>query len=154
MVVYMQYDPDVIEPVELENVSVVEEIDQSNVYDPRHTGYGTSYRAYTNEDLGRTDFYYKDIDAIRMPNYITRSNIDFAKYADQYGPLPGGHGDGNPDTGNIREMAQNSWLRSSLGFRNDIMFSKMRKTNAEHWQRRKAPVGAGQYMAGGMGFRG
>lgn len=152
-ILYTQMDPAVIEPITVENMSVIEDIDNSNVYDPRHTGYGTSYRAYTNDDLGRTDFYYKDVDAIRMPNYITRSNIDFEKYADQYGPLPQGYADGNPNTNNIREFAQDSFLKSSLGFRNDITFRKMRKTNAEQWQRRRAPKSAPVFMAGSMSLR-
>ena len=40
--------------------------------------------------LGQTKFYYDDVDAIRMPNYITRSNIDHQPFADRYGPLPAG----------------------------------------------------------------
>jgi len=152
-ILFTQVDPSIVKPVNLENMDVIEAIDQSNVYDPRLTGYGTSYRAYTNDELGRTDFYYKDVDAIRAPNYISRSNIDFAKYADKYGPLPQGFENGNPNTNNIREFVHNSWLKSSIGFRNDISTRKMRKTNAEHWQRRKAPMRGQVHTSGGMSLR-
>ena len=63
---------------------------EDNVYDPRLTGYGTSYRSYTDDNLGQTRFYYDDIDAVRMPNYIVKSNIDREPFADHYGTIPDG----------------------------------------------------------------
>ena len=44
-----------------------------------------------------------------MPNYISRSNIDFATYADTYGSLADSNRNGNIHTKNIRRTAQGSW---------------------------------------------
>ena len=136
------------------NLEVINAIDPANVYDPRHTGYGTSYRAYNDDNIGQTRFYYDDVDAIKMPNYIARSNIDFARFADSYGPIPGGEEFGNKYNGDIRALANDAWLRSNLQQRTDLQQSAMRKVNAEAWQKRIAPIRtSGQRMMGGMSCR-
>ena len=85
-----------------------------------------------------------------MPNYITRSNIDNQPWADQYGPIAAGQSQGNPLTGNIRELANKAFLDSSLQFRTEMQERLMRKNNANAWQRRQAPIStAGQRMGGG-----
>lgn len=92
---------------------------------------------------------YDDVNAIRMPNYLVRSKIDFESYADSYGPMKAGQPDGNDLTSNIRELTQESWINNSNNFRNDIMVSAMRKRNAEMWQNRMYPKStSGQRMAG------
>lgn len=135
-ITFTRHDPrimgDIIEEPQLETVN------EANVYDPRYSGYGTSYRAYDNELLGRTDFYYDDIDAVRMPNYIARNNIDFAKFADTYGPMK--TASGNPYTEEIRNLANNQFLSSALEFRTGLSESLMRKNNAEGWQKRAMPL--------------
>ena len=129
-------------------------VTEADIYDPRYSGYGTSYRAYTEDVTGQTRFYYDDVDAVRMPNYICRSNIDFTKYADSYGPIPAGDEYGNSQTSDIRALAQNTWLESNLTQRADIQESLMRKTNNQRWQQRVAPISTGgQRMAGNMGCR-
>ena len=115
------------------------DITESNVYDPRFYGYGTSYRAYTDENLGQTRFYYDDIQSVRMPNYLVRSNIDFTNYADSYGPLSDKNQCGNINNERIREMAQDTFLNSSLQQRTSLSESLMRKRNAELWQTRMFP---------------
>ena len=134
-VTYVQHDPrlfeETIEPY-------VETVNESNVYDPRFSGYGTSYRAYTDDNIGQTRFYYDDIDAIRMPNYITRSNIDFMKAADTYGPMENEHG--NKYNSIIRNLANDKYLESALTFRTGLQESAMRKMNANRWQQRQAPI--------------
>lgn len=112
-----------------------------NVYDPRFYGYGTSYRSYIEPVTGQTRFMYDDINAIRMPNYISRSKIDHLHYADKYGPMQSGSENGNIHNPNIRALVQDSWFRDSLDFRNDMTEKLMRKKNAEAWQRRQAPLG-------------
>jgi hypothetical protein len=142
---YTEHDPRIIEPAEYEpNEAVIEPVTQSNVYDPRFYGYGTSYRSYTEPVTGQTRFMYDDVDAIRMPNYITRNKIDFLPYADSYGPMKPGQEFGNPATPDIRGLANDSWLRNSLQFRNDMMERLMRKRNNEMWQVR-------QYAKNSMG---
>ncbi len=115
-------------------------ITESDVYDPRFYGYGTSYRSYTDELTGQTRFYYDDINSIRMPNYVSRSNIDFAKYADTYGPLNNSNKYGNPNNSEIRALANDSFLTSSLQHRTELQERLLRKRNNEMWQLRKYPV--------------
>ena len=55
----------------------VEEPGASNVYDPRFTGYGTSYRTYIEPMTGQPRFYYDDVDAIRKYNYIRKATFIF-----------------------------------------------------------------------------
>ena len=132
---YTLHDPRLYtEPIE----PYIESVNESNVYDPRFSGYGTSYRAYSDDKIGQTRFYYDDIDSVRMPNYISRSNIDFIKGADTYGPMIDEHG--NPNTVDIRNIANNQFLESSLQFRTDLQERLLRKRNAEGWQHRVMPL--------------
>lgn len=111
--------------------------DHANVYDPRFTGYGTSYRVYTDQLTGRPKFFYDDVDAITMPNYITRSKVDVFPWANTYGPdkiLSGSEGD------EYRQLANNAFTDSALTFRTELQERLMRKRNAELWQRRVAPI--------------
>jgi len=136
---YTEHDPRLYkEPTKIIENPV--DATEYNVYDPRFSGYGTSYRAYTDERLGQTKFMYDDVDAIRMPNYISRSNIDFAKYADSYGPLNCDNTKGNQYTPNIKSLAQDSFLRNSLKQRDDLMERLMRKRNGELHQLRSHPI--------------
>ena len=145
-VLYTQKDPRILEfggkPIE-EKFSPPNP-NYDNVYDPRQTGYGTSYRSYLEPVTGQTRFYYDDINAIRMPNYIIRSKIDHLPYADSYGPIQNGDEFGNIHNPHIRALAQDSFLRDSLQFRDEITERAMRKINAQSWQRRMAPLGPNQ----------
>lgn len=126
-----------------------EELDLTNIYDPRFNGYGTSYRSFNNDLLGQTRFMYDDINAIRMPNYITRSDIDNQPYADSYGPIKAGNECGNEFHSKITALVNDSFMKSSTQFRTDLQERLMRKVNAESWQQRQAPLQKGsQYMAG------
>ena len=141
---YLQHDPRIIEPATYEDVSEIvdDKADYGNVYDPRFYGYGTSYRSYHEPVTGQTRFMYDDVNAIKMPNYVTRNKLDFLPYADSYGPIQKGEEFGNIHNPNIRTLAQDSWMRNSLEFRNDLTERQMRKNNAIAWQRRVAPFGA------------
>ncbi len=111
-----------------------------NVYDPRFSGYGTSYRSYIDELTGRPRFYYGDVDAIRRPNFIIRSNIDDAPWADSYGPVRPLQERFKSDWFN-RSMAQDKFLRDSLEQRNSLQERFTRKYNQQiGWQRRIAPL--------------
>jgi hypothetical protein len=140
-VMYTEHDYDLVDPgIGEPDYELTNAVSLDNIYDPRHNGYGTSYRAYTDDQLGQTKFYYDDIDSVKMPNYITRSNIDFANYADSYGPKPAGHEQGNPNTRNIREMANETFLNCAIQHRTDIMKSLSRKNSDRTWQLRQAPI--------------
>lgn len=137
---FTEHDPRVIEPVEATgNYSIVSGPNTANVTDPRFSGYGTSYRAYTDDLLGQTKFYYDDVDAIRRPNYITRSKIDFLPFADSYGPLQPGEEEGNNLNPIIRSLANDAFSRDTINHRQDMQVRLMRKNNAIRWQSRKFP---------------
>jgi len=128
---------------DLDNTTVIPEIieeqvkqDHSNVYDPRFTGYGTSYRGYTDRLTGQPKFFYDDVDSITMPNYITRSKVDIFPWAKTYGP------DDMSDVsdGRHRQLANDAFTNSTLKFRTELQERLMRKRNAELWQRRVAPI--------------
>lgn len=109
-----------------------------DVYDPRYDGYGTQNRSYVDKLTGQPRFYYDDVDAIRRPNYVARSNVDFLCNADTYGPI----NDGDTEksiTERIRLAADQSYTDNTLDFRTDMMTRLMRKRNAELWQNRLAP---------------
>ena len=112
-----------------------------NVYDPRFSGYGTSYRSYFEPVTGQSRFMYDDVNAIRMPNYVVRSKVDHLSYADSYGPVQEGSEFGNVHNPHMRYLVQDSWLRDSMSFRNDMTQLLMRKNNSEAWQKRQAPLG-------------
>ncbi|MDB4413293.1 hypothetical protein N9189_02090 [Pirellulaceae bacterium] len=138
---YTSHDPNLVDvKIPDDSFDVSESVTNANIYDPRHSGYGTSYRAYTEEVTGQTRFAYDDVNAVRMPNYITRNKIDFEPYADSYGPMKDDQPYGNEFNSRIRALAQDSWLRNSLQFRNDLQERTMRKTNAEAWQQKIAPI--------------
>jgi len=149
---YTEHDPRIIEPATVQpSLPRVALATEANVYDPRFSGYGTSYRSYTDENTGQTRFYYDDIDAIRMPNYITRNDIDHQPFADHYGPLPPGDANGNKNNSNIRALANDAFVSGAIEFRTDLQERLMRKINANAWQQRKAPIRTGgQRMLGGI----
>lgn len=143
---YTLHDPRIFEPPV--NIPDPPKPAYDNVYDPRQYGYGTSYRSYIDPMTGQPRFYYDDIMALRAPNYITRSKIDFLPYADSYGPMQEGSEMGNIHNPNIRALAQDSWMRDSTQFRNDMTERLMRKVNAEAWERRQSPLGPSQVTHG------
>ena len=122
--------------------------DADNIYDPRFTGYGTSYRNYVDPVTGQPRFPYDDVNAKRMPSYIVRSKIDTHNFADTY--------DSVQNTGlalnDIRAKAQSAFLDDTTSHRNDITSKLMRKTNAEAWQRRVAPITKSSRSLGGGSF--
>ncbi len=138
-VFFIEHDPNTLTSVEEPDIED-EEPNYYNTYDPRFSGYGTSYRAYTNRLLGQTRFMYDDIDAVKMPNYIVRSDIDTQPFADQYGEIPCGDEFGNKYNERIRGLANDAFTRSAIQFRTDMSERLMRKVNANAWQQRQAPI--------------
>jgi hypothetical protein len=152
---YEQHDPNIYTPPEEKPPD--QSPNTANVYDPRFTGYGASNRSYNDPMTGQTRFYYKDVDAIRMPNYIVRSKIDVNRWADTYGPAPDGFAHGNPETHNIRNLANNAFVDATIEQRTSLMQSLMRKRNAELYQMRLMPQSNGlssSALGGSGGFGG
>lgn len=119
----------------------------SNVYDPRFSGYGASDRMYIEPMTGQPRFFYRDIDAIKMPNYITRNKIDNLPFAPTYGPdVP------ISDYVDLRQSVNDAYHDSALVFRTEMQERLMRKRNAEMWQRRQAPIYTNKQLGlGAMG---
>ena len=115
---------------------------ESNVFDPRFYGYGTSYRSYVEPVTGQPRFMYDDINAVKMPNYVVRSKIDHLQEASKYETLSDFNRYGNPNTRNIRQIAQDAWLTNTNNFIEDLSKSLMRKRNGEMQQLRYMPHGA------------
>lgn len=140
--IYTAMDPKLYTPVE-EPVPPQDSPSTYNVFDPRSNGYGTSYRGYTDKMTGQPRFYYDDVDSIRRPNFLIRTNIDHLKNADSYGPIRD-----DQDTRNIneriRDVADSAFKDQTLDFRTEMMTRLMRKRNAEMWQRRVAPITGNQ----------
>lgn len=111
-------------------------IDRSDIYDPRFFGYGTSYRGYIDKDLGQPRYYYDDIDAHTKGNYIIKSDIDFARFSQSSGPYEPLDG---TEESNMRRMANDAFLDSTLEFRNSLQESLMRKSTQREWQLKKYP---------------
>lgn len=114
----------------------------SNIYDPRFTGYGDPHRTYEEPVTGQTRFFYKDIDAIKMPNYVVRSKVDTLPWAPTYGPDKPFQGDYLEH----RKLANNAFHDSTLVFRTEMQERLLRKRNAEMWQRRIAPISTNQQI--------
>jgi len=117
-----------------------------NVYDPRLTGYGDQSRFYIDPMTGSPSWYYKDVESITKPNYITRSKVDTLPFADTYGPDKP-----NPyaDSANFRELVNQHFHDSQIAFRTDLQTRLMRKRNSEMAQLRAAPISTqARYMAG------
>ena len=119
-----------------EIIEPFENVNASNVYDPRFSGYGTSYRSYVDKNLGQPRFYYDDVNSIRMPNYITRNAIDVTPFGDSYGQL----NEGNEYNSNIYEMADKHYNDSMNNFRTEMQERLMRKINSNQWQQRMYPI--------------
>jgi hypothetical protein len=132
---YIIEDPRLIDPYR-----VVEEYpilpNNSNVYDPRSVSYGTSYRTYIDTLTGQPRHYYQDIDAIRRPEMLIRSNIDDAPWAQAYG---------NPMkmewTDDPHKKAQDKFLDNNLFQRSELQERYMHKVNTSVVpQLRMAPI--------------
>lgn len=107
-----------------------------NVYDPRFNGYGDHSRNYVDNVTGQPRFVYDDVNNVRMPNYITRNQLDVFNFADTVG-ITEPHGKSLND---IRGKAERAFLDDSISHRDDMTVKLMRKTNASEWQRKQAPI--------------
>ena len=136
-VTYTSMDPKLYVPVP-EPEEPLDVASTYDVYDPRSNGYGTSYRGYTDKMTGQPRFYYDDIDSVRRPNYITRTNIDHLRSVDTYGPIKNDE-ETRESNRTIRTTVENAFQDQTIDFRTDMMTRLMRKRNAEMWQLRLAP---------------
>ena len=120
------------------------EVSRINIYDPRLTGYGTSYRGYVDEMTGQPRFYYDDIEATTQYNYITRNHIDFTPYGTSVGPAIEGNVTEWPSAMDVRQQANDQFANSVLFQRADLQERLMRKNTHREKQRRMAPFAGKQ----------
>ena len=73
-----------------------------------------------------------------MPNYVIRSKIDFADFADTYGPMNDKRGNINNST--IRALANQKFVDDAIVFRTGMQERLMRKRNSDGWQQRYKPI--------------
>jgi len=124
--------------VNVDSAKKMPEATPYNVYDPRSNGYGDSRRGYIHKMTGQPRFAYDDVDAIRMPNYITRNNIDFMKHhGTTYGQVkPTSH----TDPMLLRKHVHREYLNNQLNFRNSLQSSWMVKGNNKRKQQKEFPI--------------
>lgn len=136
---FTEHDPYSVEKITLPPTPN-NEVTLDSMYDPRLTGYGPSDRSYLDPITNSRRYLYDDINAIRMPNYITRNKIDVMSFGDKYGPLPANDIDGNPNTCNMHQIANETFLNWSGQQRLELQERLMRKNNAIAWQRKMMPI--------------
>ena len=107
------------------------------MYDSRFSGYGDPRRTYYDPVIGANKYFYDDVDAIRMPQYITRNKLDsvLTPFGNAYGNVM----DGAQSLDDVRQRAQQAWFNNSTEFRESLSKALMRKNNEQLVQRRLAP---------------
>jgi hypothetical protein len=131
-VTWIEADPAV--GFETEPALKIEEPTNSNIYDPRSFGYGTAYREYFDPLTGQPRYFYDDIEAVRQPKFIQRSEIDDASWANTEMSID-----------LSREMAYKKFITDTQQQREELQERAMRKYNAQvGWQRRLAPISNNQ----------
>lgn len=138
-IMYTQIDPQQVTPIPIPE-QPTHEPTMDNVYDPRFTGYSSNDRCYIDNMTGQPRYFYKDIDSVRIPNYIVRSKIDFLSDADSYGPLTDKNVNGNINTKDIHKIANDAYMNNSIMQRTELQERLMRKSAEMIAQRRIAPI--------------
>ena len=140
---FIQHDPRLINVDPAVEYEFKEEPNRSNVYDPRFSGYGTSYRTYIEPVTGQVRFYYDDVDAIRKYNYITRNKLDWTDFGQQSGPMRKREFE---DICEIRKKAQLTFANETIKQRTELQERLMRKINANAWQQKSHPIHTNQML--------
>lgn len=144
--IYQEYIPSV-QNKDISSSYQNKEISRNEIYDPRLTGYGTSYRSYIDEMTGQPRFYYDDINQQTQPNYISRNNLDIYSFAPQTGAI----GNSNINGYEMRDMANNNYMNNQLQFRTELQQRLMHKNNNREWQQRQAPISTNNTWSRGGG---
>lgn len=121
-------------------------INFEDIYNPTFTSYGDPYRSYTDVNLGQVQYYYSDIEAYTMPNFIQRSNVDFVDFRTPNGQIWPEY-KRNVSLDEVRPHVENQTTADELYHREDLMSLQMDKANRIRWQTRFAPT---QKMRGGF----
>jgi hypothetical protein len=114
-------------------------INFENIYDPRFTSYGDSYRSYSDVNLGQVHYYYSDVDAYTMPNFLTRSNVDFVEYRTPQNQVWSEY-NRTASVNDVKPHVESQFTADDLFHREDLMERQMAKVNRGKWQNRVAPL--------------
>lgn len=121
-------------------------IPRNEIYDPRLTGYGTSYRGYVDPMMGQPRFYYDDVDTHTQQNFISRNKIDFTNFGpttEPYSHMP---------PMNTRHLADQTFHNDQMKQRTELQYRLMTKNSAREWQRRAAPIQTQGFGPAGCGM--
>jgi len=114
-------------------------INFEDIYDPRFTTYGDPYRSYSDINLGQTRYYYGDVDAYRMPNFIQRSNVDFVEYRTPMNQVWSEY-NRTASLDDVKASVESQTTADEIYHREDMMEHLMSKRNRESWQLKNAPI--------------
>lgn len=134
-VVYTDYDAGQFVGVADAPEDIVTGEELHNIYDPRYTGYASNDRYYMDTMTGQPRFFYDDIDAVKRPSYIVRSNVDHLGEFDQTGAMK--HGE---IRGDYRKIANREFTESTLDRRTDIQTKLAQMNYARTEQLRTMPL--------------
>jgi hypothetical protein len=105
-----------------------------SVYDPRTFGFGDERRYRLDPINGNPDWNYDDIDAARIPQYITRSDVDMVIDTNGYASPSLG-------LGQVQKHMDASFIDQTNQSRTEYMEGYMRKYREQReWQYRDMPV--------------
>ena len=125
-------------------------INFEDIYNPTFTSYGDPYRSYADVNLGQVQYYYADVDAYRMSNFISRSNVDFVDFRTPQGQIwPEYARTASLDS--VRPHVENQVAADELFHREDLMSLQMDKANRMNYQLRHAPLRNGFHSGFGFG---
>ena len=110
-----------------------------DIYDSRFNSYGDGYRNYQDLTSSTTKYYYSDVDRIRQPNFISRSNVDEMIFTTPQGQSwPDIRSNMNLD--NIRPMVASQYDADDLFRRQDQMSLYMNKIDRTNYQQKYMPL--------------
>lgn len=112
-------------------------ISLDQTYDPRSFGYGNNDR-YHLDPLKRPSYFYSDIDSIRRPDYVVRSNVDHNPFGNNPRPHYGSLSQPAP-TYSFHDMDKD-FISHTNFHRSNLQESLLRKRNSEMYQLRAAPI--------------
>ena len=145
---FVELDPyQAPEPVK-ENYASPKDPFRRDIFDPRQSSYGTSYRSYVDPVTGQPRYYYRDIDQQTQNGYLTKNELDFA----QFGTTTGVYPFDKPLEGQaLHRHADNTYTESQIGYRTELQQRLMNKNSNRAWQQRIAPIYKNQQTKGFMG---
>jgi hypothetical protein len=120
-----------------ESVFIERNTGPESVFDSRSGGFGDERRWHFNEMLGRPEYDYSDVDAVRAPEYITRHNVDMLPFMPETGFTPSM----DISLNDITRRVDQHYIDATNQTRLELQERFMRKHNNERaWQLREKPI--------------